>query len=286
MANSVTPVEKARAKLLTQMTPATREVAQEFLTSTVRTATGVVMFHYNLGQRIAQVVNDEATFGDSAVELLAGYLGIKGGPTYLYALRNFAETFDKEYVKQNTSNLMANGDTLSVAHWLNLTKLSEEAARTNMLKRVFAESMSSKDLDAEIKAGMAGNRKNTRQGGRNPKVPSNPLIGLHSICQMGVKIVRFEPVANSSVFDALDALSPDHVTADVLKRTQSALEQLDETLEKMHHMQKRLQGNVKRLQSIRNGPRAIADKTEDKAETGAKPAAPKQAMAKMKKKKK
>lgn len=279
MASSVIPADKARIKLFKEMTPATQKLAEEFENKIGHAASNVILTQHILGARISAIMDDEATYGSNAIEQLATYLQMPGGTTYLYALKTFADTFTRDYVKQKSAQLMSNKSTLTVAHWLHLTKIHDDKARENMLTRVLAESLTSNDLEKEIRAGTAGSVKNTRQGGRKPKMPTNPLVGLQRVCALSNKFVRFESAASTAVFDALDALPADRVTDSALARTEATLVQVKNTIEKAQAMRERLEKSISRMKKVHG--QAEPEKTEETA----KPAAS-QEMATRKKKKK
>lgn len=267
MSEITSPVDKARAKLFKQMTPATQAIAKEFGEDAKKAATGIVMIQYRLGTRVQAAVENEGEYGSGAVKLLADYLGTPGGESYLYSLMNFAKSFEKDYVKQKCAIEMANGQHLTITHWLQLMKVEDEGAREKLLKQVFAESMSAGDLEKQIRAGAAGKTKNARQGGRKPKTPSSPLVGLQQIFALDNKLVRFFDVAEKSVFDVLDEISPDKVTENLVERTETALQAVTEANEKTGEMKERLEANLERLKEVREkAEEAAAEEYDEEAE--------------------
>lgn len=250
MSEIAVPADKARQKLLKQMTPATRAIAMEFGEDAKKVSVGIVMVKYRLGVRVAAIVADEGEYGNGAVKLLAEYLGVPEGETGLYSLMNFAKAFEKDYVKQKSQLEMANGNHLTVSHWLQLMKVEDDTAREKLLKQVFSESMSAGDLEKHIRAGAAGKTKNARQGGRKPKTPSSPLVGLQQIFALDNKLVRFFDVAETSVFDVLDEIAADKVTETLVERIENALKAVQEAKEKTGEMETRLEANLERVKDI------------------------------------
>jgi hypothetical protein len=261
--NNVIPVDKARLKVFKAMPPATQEIAKKYEGKMSQAATGLIILQYGLGTEVKAAMEDEGTYGSSAVEQLAVYLGVKGGATYLYALKNFSETFDKDYVKQKSAITLANGDPMTIGHWLHLMKLSEDKAREKMLDRIYKESMSSNDLAKEIQAGAAGSTKNARQGGRKPKTPSNLMVGLQGLFALSNKFVRFEEVAEKAVFDAIDEIEPDRVTDAMIEKAKLTIGQLDAMLEKAGAAKERLESGLERMEEV------MVKKGEKDAETAA-----------------
>lgn len=251
------PVEKARKKTYNEMTKATREVADQFQELLTRGARGSILVQYDLGSRLGAVIEDEATYGSGAVKQLAEYFNIKGGETTLYSLRNFAGEFEKTFVDKWSSQLMANGDYMTTNHWFHLMKIKDKAGQEKMLRRVFAESMSSNDLEKEVRSGSGGATKNTRQGGRKPRVPSNPIVGLDQTFSIAQRLNNFDKVATASVFDALDEWPADKITKDLLKRLEKTHTTVEVTHAKTGKMLERLSTNIARVKRILSkGPSA------------------------------
>ncbi len=86
---------KLRMDIFNKMTPATQDVAKSYEEKFNKSAHDIVITQYNLGARIGAIIENEGEYGSDAVGLLADYLGVPGGKTTMYALRNFAVTFEK-----------------------------------------------------------------------------------------------------------------------------------------------------------------------------------------------
>ncbi len=268
------PMEKARLSLYRKMTPATQEVAKAFEEQLGNGAAGVVLIQYKLGARVAQIVEDEGTYGNGAVEQLAQFLAIPGGATSLYGMMNFSKTFDQKYVVVNSKRAMANGQFLTLTHWLNLMKIADEAKRTKWLEKVLKESMSANDLEKEIRSGAAGGTKNARQGGRKPKTPTSPMLGLQATYQLFNKLARWEETAEDAVFDKIDEMEPDKVTENLIAKAKETLTMATSACEKAEEMRDRLEKNVERLEEVweKKAEEAAEDYDEDEEGEGKKKA--------------
>lgn len=225
--NAVSPVEKKRLALLKEMTPACRKVAEDFDTKMSKSAQGVIMISYDMGSRLREVVENEGEYGSKAVETLAAYLNVKGGATTLYGLRDFAESFDREFVKANSVKPMANGDYLTLQHWSQLRKIAEQKDREKLLNRVFKESLSANELEKEVRAG--SKTKHSRQGGRKPGIPTSVLAGVQQTLSIGNKFVNLEDVVEKHVFDKIDEMPADQINDTLLEK----LGECKETLESL-----------------------------------------------------
>jgi hypothetical protein len=263
------------------MTPATQEVAQEIDGKMTKASQGVVMMQYDIGARIRSVIAEEAEYGSGAVKQLAEYLNIPGGETTLYNLRNFSETFDRDFVKETSARQMANGQHLTVKHWFQLMKVKEQKKIGTIVERVLKESISAEDLENEIRA--TGSGKNTRSGGRKPKVPSNPLVGLRKALTLAQTFSRYEEAAIPSVFDAIDELDAERVDDKMLTTLTETREQAVTAKKAAADMITRIDDNIKRVKEVLAQKKEAAEEAYEEEEKAEKPKA--EANGKPKKKK-
>lgn len=263
MSTTMMPVDKARAQIYRKMTPATQQVAKEFEDKISKGVVSQVKVNYDIGARIAEMVDDtnESTYGSSAVKQLADYLNVDGGEQGLYNRMGFARAFTREYVTQQCAIPMANGNYLTLYHWLQLMKVEDEAKRDKMLNKVRKENMSGNDLEKEIRAGGAGSVKHARQGGRKPKAPTSPIAGLQKTFEIANKFARWEEVAGRTTFSAIEEMSADKVDQKLLEKTEACLEMVTSAHEKAGEMKEALEANVERLKEV------MDKKAEDAAES-------------------
>ena len=249
--NVISPIENKRLALLKEMTPATREVAQDFEQRLARGAQGIILIQYDMGRRVAEVMENEGEYGHGAIKQLAEYLNIAGGATTLYALRNFAESFEKDHVKELSAKPMANGQFLSVGHWFKVMQLKDKKSQDKMFDRIFKESLTVNELEKEIRALGAHGKKNARQGGgRKPSIPTSPIAGLQTAFQIAQKWANLEPVLEESVFDAIDELPPDKINDDLLHKLTETKTKLEEMAEKATNAAERVGTNIERVEKV------------------------------------
>jgi len=263
---AVAPIDKKRLAIFKDMTEATQEVARDFEGKLSKGATGLVMIQYDVGSRLADIIADEGTYGAGAVKQLSLYLGIPGGETTLYNLRNFAQEFDKEFVRQWTSKSMAGGGHLAMAHWFQIMKLKSKEKQEKLLNRTLKESWSANDLEKEVRAGSGGKTKNVRGGGRKPQTPTSPMAGLQKAFSVAQQLNRLEPVLLESVFDKIDSLEPDKVTDTLLEKLETTRDQVAETQETSGEMLTHLEKNIKRVTKILEKQKAAAEEAGDEDE--------------------
>lgn len=246
-----TALATTRAKLLKQMTPATAKAAEELAVKYGKAANGVVMIQYDVGTRLSQIAAAEAEYGSNAVAQLADYLRVPGGETGAYSIIRFATTFDKKYVAAQMETPMMSGDHLTTQHWVVLSRLADESNRDKMLKRVLKESLSANDLEKEIRSGAAGNKANgNRQGGRNPKVPSNPIVALQRTYELSNKFCRWETQVTGGMITAFDELEPEKITKDALVSARKTDAILTKVAEQAGDMQGKLAGAIERMETV------------------------------------
>ena len=267
----VNPIEKARLSVFKKMSPALQEIAKTFDEKLAKGATVIVVTMYDMGARLKEVVDDEGTYGSGAVKQLAEYHGISGGETALYAMMNFAKSFDKDYVKTNSLRPMANGHYMTLGHWLQLMKIQDDAKREKMLEKVLRESVSANDLEKEIRAGASGGTKNARQGGRKPKAPTSPIMGLQKTFELANKFVRWDDVAQKSVFDNIDEMEPDKVTDNLLAKAKTTLEMVEKVGETAASMKEHLESNIERIEQVLETKAESAAEEYDEEEADPKP---------------
>lgn len=245
------PVDKARMGIFKKMTEATQAIARDFEDKLSKGVASQVKINYDIGARVAEIADgDESVYGQSAVKQLAEYLNVDGGEQGLYNRMNFARAFEREYVVEQSQIPMANGNYLTLYHWLQLMKIEDEDKREKMIDKTRKNNWSGNDLEKEIRSGAAGNTKHARQGGRKPKSPTSPIAGLQKTFEIGNKFFRWFDVAEKSTFDALDEISADKVDDKLLEKTEATLEMITKAAGAANEMKEKLAGNVERLKDV------------------------------------
>lgn len=282
MANAVAPIQKKRAEILQEMTAAGRKVAEEFEKKLGIGAQGIVMVQYDLGARLADVFENEADYGTGYCKQLAAYLSIPGGETTLYSLRNFSQAFERGFVKDETTQPLANGQYLELGHWVKLSQLKDRSDVKAYLKRIRTESMSARELSREISATGAKLR-NSRQGGRKPSAPSSPLAGLQQTFSLAQKFANLEDVLETNVFKAIDHMPAESVNETLQVKLGETKEKLTEMVATGQRALKHIDKNIERVERVLKD-RPPEEKAEKPAKGKGKKAAKKGAKSKRAKK--
>lgn len=277
---ALAPAFKKRSKLLKDMNTDLQEVAKDWEHRLGIRNRGEIMILYDLGARLKDIIADEATYGSNAVEQLAEYWNMSGGANTLYNLRNLATTFTKDVVNQWSVKPMASGQFISINHWFRLLSLEDKGDQTRMLNRIIEESLSTHDLEKEIRSGGGGKTKNKRFGGRKPQTPTSPLSGLQKVYGIMQQYNNLEPVLEEHVFSQIDQIASDRVNDVLLERLEENLEQVQDVKSNANKMETHLNKNIARVKKILERQKTKAESNGHAESNGA----PKSSKKKLKKK--
>jgi len=250
------PDKKKRLAVYNSMPKALQEVADEMETREQRQNQGNALIAYDNGLMIRTVIEKEGEFGSGAVEKLALYRGKTA--TELYKLRDFASTFERNFVADWSARPTGKGNFLTESHWLAITKVQKASDREMLLKKVINESLTANQLELEISSGNV-RTKNVRSGGRKPSRPTSPLAGLQKFGSMSLALYNYGEVAEKDVFEAIDEISPDTVNDILLERLKVTKDNTEKAVKRLEEAVEHLDGNIERVENI------LADKA-DKAE--------------------
>lgn len=287
---TLVPVGKSRAALLKGMTPETRAIAEKFEGKMTQAAVGLTVLAWQLGNYVNTMMHDEGTYGEKGVDDLAKFLNIDDhGTQTLLNYGVFAATFDQETVKQKSAIAFPSGKHLTVQHWLMLTRLKDVKDRNTLLAKTLKEGWSARDLEAAVRAGVAGAGRTAKQAagrGRNPKVPKNLIVGLQKFGEIGNKFVRFG-AAGGSIFDLLDELPSNEVDDNTITRAEATLKNVTDVITTAEGVKAKLEHGIERLKELRETSAAAPAEGYDEAAQAETPKAkPAAAKKKLKKKKK
>lgn len=272
MNKALTPLEKSRQALLGKMTPELQKLAVMIEKKHQTAVKGVVMIRYDIGVWLKRVIDEHTKYGSDAVGQLAAYLNYPGGATGLYTLRNFADTFTREFVLQQSSLPMADGRAIETNHFFCIMRVANPKEQLKLFDRVRRECWTANQLETHIRASLEP--KNRRQGGRKPQRPTSPAAGLQKLLSQAKRLDNFLDVLEDNVFTPLEELSPDKVDERLVERFLLAKRQVDEliahcteTREKMSPVEERLtrvmQHKTESGQSSEEGESAETEETDD-----------------------
>jgi hypothetical protein len=278
MAKALTPFEKKRAELLNEMTPKTQAVAKDFDKKVTMAAKGLVLIKYDMGARLAEVIEKEAEYGSDAVNQLATYMNFPGGATGLYALSNFASEFDRDFVQTQVAQAMENGRPLETGHFLQIMRVKSKKEQTKLFDRVRRECLSVNSLEEEIRAKYES--KNKRTGGRKPKKPSSPAAGLQKLFANAQKLDNFLDITEETIFEPLEEIAAEEVNEQLVDKFDKAEAQLGSLIKDAQAAVKRMQPVKKRLDTVLKKKANAPEEESAPKSTSRKKAATKKASSK------
>jgi hypothetical protein len=153
-----------------------------------------------------------------------GYISDDGAVTAACACRTLATTFDAQFIRAQMRRAEEEGITLSVAHWVQLARVSVKRERVRLLNKVIRKRLSARTLRHVIAANPPGAR-NLRFGGRKPVVPHDPAVALARAAALAKQFTRFTAAFRESATQGLPEGTMPAVPAAVCERLKSALAQ-------------------------------------------------------------
>jgi hypothetical protein len=249
-------VSPARASLLKEMAPATREVAEKYESTLGKSNKIKVGAAYELGLAVAEITEDEDKYGKNAIVLLAEYLNIPGGPAMLYRFKKFSENFAAEFVATWAGRLNSKGKELSLAHWLCFADIEDEEKRQEAVFDALNRSLSVAELELETKKDGSDSAAATRAvRGRKIKLPTSPLSALKRHQIIFKKAAKYSAAFMKSSLPQFSKITDEktkEACKDVLVEYTG---QLDELVE---HIQKVKEELVEKLNEFTEGKPAAA----------------------------
>lgn len=247
MTKTLTPYEKKRKELLTEMTPPTREVALDFEKKITLLNQGEILVSYDMGARMKKVLGDESVYGANAAIQLAAYLGMTN-TTRFYNLVNMSEAFDRKWIASQAAQGLSNGQPMRLGHFLALSLVKLKKDLEGLLTRVRQESISVNDLELEVKAKYE--TKNTRSGGRNPGIPKSPEAGLQKSFSLAQQLSNYLEKFDDTILPSVEEIPPDDMDEKILERFERAETQLVATGEQVEATLQRMAISKKRVLAV------------------------------------
>lgn len=266
---------KARANVLKAMTPATREIAEEFAEKLSKLTTGIALTNHKIGMRVREAMapENEGTFGTDALKQLAAYFSIPQGVSWLQRIALFAGRISEEVVKKHSVREMANGSYMSMQHWLAVSELKGPKEQGKMIERIIAEGLSGGDVELLVKTiedGEDGKKARAPGAGRKPKAPSSAIVGLQQTFELSQRFTNWTATAEKHVFVRLDEISANDVNDKLIKKAETTLAAMIKAETDAGKMREHLEENLVRLRKIMKGKGSAKKNDDGAAEAPAK----------------
>jgi hypothetical protein len=222
-----------QAKVAKNMSPELLEVAQRVDALVKMAQKGTILAFYDVGTKLRQVSEDQTN--ENGLELIGQYLGYTEKTQYrmLIYWRDLAVTWDRETLKSEMEQRMANGQALSLQHFLSLTAVSDPARRQKLLDDTRKKNWSSQMLHLEITGNKSrggkgkGNSKGHSSGGKTQDVPESPAAAFQKGFATANRLANYLELLPEAVFDPLLELDDSEFTVPIGER----LNEFDEALD-------------------------------------------------------
>lgn len=242
------PISAQQKKILEGMQTETQKKAIEIRNLEIQNDKGTVVLHYQMGQLINDIRDDENTYGSKAVEQVAELL--KKPPQRLYTLGNFARSVEEEFMVGWQKKSNGDGGQLSLEHWLQLSIISEQKLQDKWLTTWMKESLSAESLGDSIRSSTGGRRRRAQGGGRNFTVPKTLIGGFQKGQALLNSIFKYAPLLEK------------HVLQKINSSTYADLEDVVGKKDVVDKFNKDLVMTIAALQEVRNDSEKAMDRIE------------------------
>lgn len=224
-------ITKKKQELLDSMTGITKDIAAKIEQKMMSAGKVGVMLYHDIGSLIDLIYKSE-DLADSAkrseMQKLADYFGKDSfNLTQLTDYRNVAIAFTREYLVQQVEQPMSDGRLLTFSHFHQLQKVSNESRREALLAKVRKQSLSARDLQAEIAS--KGEAEIKRNGGRKPGIPKSPNAMLQKLINSTQQTGNYLQEMLEPFVAAVNEIEADAFDDAFLQNIDDALAKIEET---------------------------------------------------------
>lgn len=238
-----------------EMTPATRKLATKYSKEFGRSVSDRVLTYYAFAQELGAVVSDEEKYGANADLCLATYLSIEGGVKRISALRRWSDVFDSKTVKAYSTRPTSSGSSISVEHWLILSRLEDEDERQKMLDYVMDTGVSSDDLHKKLKG--SANSSPRHGGGRPHKKTGDPYLDLNRGTSLAQRLNNW---AAGEVYEELmanlEGMDPEKIDTKLVNAMRVCATEFGTTAQTALGVRNKVIAILKEVQKVRQSTKA------------------------------
>jgi hypothetical protein len=241
----------------------------------------VIWKKFKLGQIVRDMKQNEARYGESAVEQLAVVLGSPA--TELWEAQRLATCYTEETLQKLIDRAAKTGRRIQWSHLRQLADMSESAGagaaktRRELETQIINEGLTARELTQIIQQRLGAR---SLGSGRTPAPPRTPAAGLQQIREFSNGFVRRWEGYAEHVFKALDTAGEDQLSEQTMQHLEESKEaqlKLQETLTQSLNRTNAAISRVDRVLHGTSGPKAVETKA---AATEKPPAAAKKTTAK------
>lgn len=243
---------KRRDVIFTEMDAVTQQVAEEGLNKLKAGHQVTILINYDIGTLVARVMDAEhlnETQQKQEIQKLAAYWNQdRMGPTTLYDLRNVAVAFEREFIREQSEQRLANGHYLSFAHFKELQKVGSQKRRLALLKQIRKNSWSANELALELQGKREAEVK--RSGGRKPTLPKTPTAMLQKLFTSVQQADNYVVAVGEPLDGLFLELGANDVDAQFAENIELAMTRMNEAAEHLKETEKKLKVVQKRTLSM------------------------------------
>jgi hypothetical protein len=259
---------KQREVVFSDMDEVTQEAAKDGVQKLQAGCQVALLISYDLGAIVNRIFTaehlNEAQQKQEVKKLAAYWNQPSLGPTTLYDLRNVADAFERNFIKEQSEERLSNGGYLSWSHFKELQKVSTEKRQLTLLKQIRRHSWSANELAFELQGKKDADVK--RSGGRKPALPKTPnamLQKLFASIQQSDNYVQAVSEPLGGIFMEMPAGDVDE---QFVENIENALTRMGEAGTHLKDTEKKLKAVQKRAVSMLKKSAAEAEKASPEAE--------------------
>lgn len=268
MAETTELTVQQREVIFEDMDKVTQKAAQDGLKKLQAGYQVAVLIQYDLGEIVNRIFDAEhlnETQQKQEIKKLAAYWNQSNlNSSTLYDLRNVAASFDREFVKAQVEERMANGNYLSWSHFKELQKVDSETKQLAILKKIRQHSWSANELALELQGKKEAAIK--RSGGRKPMLPKTPNAMLQKLFTTVQQADNYVTALSEPLDGIFLELSSSDVDDQFVENLNNTLERISEASEHFSETEKRLKKVLKRASKVLE---ESDEATDDEEETTA-----------------
>jgi hypothetical protein len=239
--------EADRQKIRDVMTPALQGVADKVLTLVQKSDTAVLQSYYKVGQHVAMVVDDPATYSPSGVDYLAQYVGLHRKTLAKWANLTRVYSYDQISSAKNKRN-----SSIGSEYFIVLAQVDDKRKRDSFYKQVVEGQISSVEaLESAVQMTKVADGRRGRAGAK-PTLPSSPAQGLAQMRRLATTVQNQITMFSDHVLGQIENAEDDEISTE-------QCELLSETNDYWVELQNNVEALTTRLAAVTARYKAVLD---------------------------
>jgi len=239
-----------------QMNPALRKVYDILRKRVIRSDRELIMAHWDVGDKIASVSQNESKYGEHATEKLAAAMNIAAAD--LRKLRKLVRCYSRERIELICDRAEKAQMRLTLTHFFRLAALEEEkpSVRGQIEKEMISAKLTTDELQRKIAEVQGGATTPTTAApggarrGRKRAAPRSPIAGLAQICFWRQQLADQQAVWAEHIFGKIESTPPDSYDDSLLEKLMLTCDELQEASKAVDKLLGQTQDAVKRIKKV------------------------------------